>query len=251
LELSGELGADALTKDPVDFGKIRIESAPPIQGYPGVRVTLPYSFREGIDSIQTTWEFPELEGKTTHVCGFRDRVRPNEVSCVADATPGRPVQLLLYFHKQYPSSNIRLASLLIRFAGTGGLGKSDLSYAVPVGTGPATSRIDTQESRLRQMDLGVNGMVLKAVTSPNKEGGDQNIEFKIPLLNRSAGEFYIYATVRSPTGARISRVVSETKWKPDYEILREGSQEFLVFRMELKKNPENGEYLVEGFELKT
>ena len=251
LELSGDLSAEALVKENVDFGKIHIESAPPIQGYPGVRVTLPYFFREGVDSIHTTWEFPDLEGKTTHVCSFRDRVRSNEVPCVSDATPGKPIQLLLYFHKQYPSSTIRLASFLIRFAGTGGFGKSDLSYAIPVGTLQAVSRIDTRETRLRQMDLGVNGMTLRSVSAPNKEGGDQNIEFKIPLLNRSAGEFYIYATVRSPTGARISRVISETNLKPDYVIQREGSQEFLVFNMELKKNPENGEYLVEGFELKT
>jgi hypothetical protein len=101
------------------------------------------------------------------------------------------------------------------------------------------------------MDLGVNGMALRAVTAPNKEGGDKNIEFKIPLMNRSAGEFYIYATVRSPTGVRISRIVSESSYTPDYQIVREGSQDFLVFNMELKKNPENGEYLVEGFELKT
>jgi hypothetical protein len=250
LELRGDLSADALTKEEIDFRKIRIETAPPIRGYPGVRVTLPYIYREGMDSIHTTWEFPELEGKTTHVCSFRWKVRSDEVSCVADRTPGKPIQLLLYFHKQYPSSNIKLASFLVRFAGTANTGKSDLSYAVPVGIVEASSRIDTAEPQLRQMDLGVNGMALRAVTAPNKEGGDQNIEFKIPLLNHSAGEFYIYATVRSPTGVRISRIVSETQYKPDYQIVREGSQEFLVFNMELKKNPENGEYLVEGFELK-
>ena len=100
------------------------------------------------------------------------------------------------------------------------------------------------------IDLDVNAMKLLALNQANDEGGDQNIEVTVPLVNHSAGKFSIFASVRSPTGKRIMHVLGESS-KKKFEVISVAGTEFLKFNIPLKKNPEEGEYLIEGFELKT
>jgi hypothetical protein len=250
IQIHGLLSVDESPKEEIDFRNIKLEEAPPIQGFPGVKLTLPVHYKESMESIHLNWEFPVLEGKTTHVCTFDERSMKKDIPCVTQAKPGSPIQLQLYFYKSYPSSLIKLASFVINHKGTEENGKTRHSYIVPADIEAATSRIETGLSKLEQLDLSVNEMKLAAVTQANSEGGDQNIAFSVPLIKRDAGEFEIYVNVRSPSGMKMSALVTES-FKKKYEIQNIQGVDYLNFHLPLKKNPEEGEYIVESFELRT
>jgi hypothetical protein len=251
IHLHGLLSIEEVAKEEIDFSKIKIEEAMLIQGFPGVKVTLPLNFKESMEYIHLNWEFTGLEGKTTHVCHFKAKPLKNSIPCYAEAKPGEPIKLQLYFYKSYPSSLIKLASFVVHYMGTEATGKTRHSYTVPFGVETASARIETGHNNLDQLDLGVNDMKLAAVTQTNSDGGDQNIAFSIPLVNRPAGEFEIYINVRSPSGVKVSALVSESSKKKKYEIVRINEIDYINFHLPLKKNPEEGEYIVESFELRT
>jgi hypothetical protein len=56
--------------------------------------------------------------------------------------------------------------------------------------------------------------------------------------------------VRSPSGVKVSTLVTESLRKK-YEVQTIQGVEYLNFHLPLKKNPEEGEYIVESFELRT
>jgi hypothetical protein len=92
---------------------------------------------------------------------------------------------------------------------------------------------------------------LSAVSQANEERGDQNIEVMVPLQNRLAGQFNLLTTIRSPTGKQILYIERENSPTKKFDIVNIDGVELVKFLVALKKNPEDGEYMLEGFELKT
>jgi hypothetical protein len=129
--------------------------------------------------------------------------------------------------------------------------KTDHDFIIPVNVSNASATIKTGNSILQRLDLDVNKMKLSAVSQPNEEGGDQNIQVMVPLQNRPAGKFNLLTTIRSPTGKQILHIVRETSPTKKFEMVNIDGVEFVKFLVALKKNPEDGEYMLEGFELKT
>lgn len=72
----------------------------------------------------------------------------------------------------------------------------------------------------------------------------------VPLLNRDAGKFHIYNVVRSPTGKSIQSIASEGL-AADYKIEVVNGVHMLKYTIPLKKNPEDGVYIVDSFEMST
>lgn len=250
LELPGNLSLNALDKIAIDFSKIKMGPAPIINGYQGVITTFPVPFRDDIESIHLDWEVVSVEGKTTHVCNFERKERNDEVPCQTKNVPGQPIIIQSYFFKQYPKSVVKLASVLIRYKGSESATKDDHSYVIPVNTPNAEFFMNYQNSTFDLIDLSVNDMKLSTDTRPNGKGGDQNIDILIPLINHKAGEFRIGTTMRSPTGKQIYNITSESL-KKEYTLTTIGGVEYVKFSVELKKNPEEGEYILESFEIKT
>lgn len=250
-------GLMALTKSAekeLDYSKIKVEHNDAINGYPGVRVVLPITHREDLDSVHLHWEFPELENKTTHVCFMsieRKIELRHQVPCYLEAKVGGEVRILSHFHKEYPKGKVRLASFSLHYRGSQKTTKENTNFTVPVNQQNAGLVLQTEQTKMNLLDLDVNKMKLSAVEELNNAGGDQNIELKIPLLRKEAGKFYIIATIRTPSGARINKIVEEQSPIKDFSTIVENGQEYIRYLVPLKKNPEDGEYLVEGFELKT
>jgi hypothetical protein len=123
-------------------------------------------------------------------------------------------------------------------------------YVVPPLTSNASFQLVTGKSSLPLLDLDVNKMKLSTQTKLNEHQGDQNIEVLLPLMNRYAGKFQIYTTISSPSGKRILELTSE-RGKDKYTITKISGVDYLKFTIPLKKNPEEGEYILESFEIQT
>ena len=251
LELPGFLSLNQIEKDVLDPYQIKIEQAPIIQGYSGLIVTLPIPLRENLEIIHLKWEFKDLEGKTVNVCMNNRRVAKNEIPCFIGQEVGKPIKIQSYFYKEYPSSLVKLASMTLRYKASETATKTDHDFIIPVNVSNASATITTGNSILQRLDLDVNKMKLSAVSQANEEGGDQNIEVMVPLQNRPAGQFNLLTTIRSPTGKQILHIVRENSPTKKFEIVNIDGVDFVKFLVALKKNPEDGEYMIEGFELKT
>lgn len=248
IELPGLLSLKAFDRPLLDMSKIILEPAPVIKGYHGVITTLPIPKKMNMDSIHMYWEFADLEAITPSVC----RIKYNDRGIPCDMTKqeGDFLKIHTYWHKEYPNSLVKLASFVIRYKGTKNSTKLDHDYVVPVNTNNASYRLESGHSSLPLLDLDVNKMKLATETKENKEGGDQNIEVLVPLLNREAGKFYIYTYIRTPSGKRIIEITKETS-KDYYTITKISGVDYLKFHIPLKKNPEEGEYILESLEIKT
>lgn len=247
--LQGDISLKKDEKPVLDPHKIKIEKAPTINQYPGLILTLPIPFRKDIENIHLTWSFPGLEKKTTHVCNSSRSATPGVLPCILDPIEGQPIKLQAYFFKEYPATKIELASLLVTLKGSAVATKMDFSYVIPPNTSSATYFLETPNKHLNLLNLDVNKMQLKALTQLNEKGGDQSIVVSLPLLNEDAGKFYFVMTFRSPTGKRILHVLDAKRKKYEKSII--DGIEHIVFQVPLLKNPESGEYLVEGFKLET
>jgi Putative zinc-binding metallo-peptidase len=243
--IDGFMSLEDPSKQDIDVAKIRLDKLPPIDGYPGLKVTLPIPYEENFDSIHLTWEFPTLEGKTVHVCGLS-----RNFPCLMTERLGDQIVIHNYFHKQYPNSQVKLASLTINRKATENSAQDREYVTIPVNTPHLQTSIDTGKNYFDLIDLEVNQMKLKAVTKENKEGGNQNIEISIPLTNANAGKYYIMTTIRTPTGKSILDIVNENGVNKGY-VLDEGGTKYLRFIVPLKKNPEDGIYMIESFRIKT
>jgi hypothetical protein len=93
-------------------------------------------------------------------------------------------------------------------------------------------------------------MKLSTQTKLNEHQGDQNIEVLIPLMNRDAGKFQIYTSITSPSGKRITELTSENS-KKKFTLTKISGIDYVSFTIPLKKNPEEGEYILESFEIQT
>lgn len=247
--VDGFLSVEKAPAPEVDLSKITIEHAPVVNGYPGVIVTLPIPWKEDLQSIHYNWEYEVVQQKTVHVCNPTSKVYG--VPCFLTGKPGENIKLQGYFYKEYPSSTIKLASFSLHYKGTESKSKDSHDYIVPQNLANASIYLETPTQQLPLHDLDVNQMKLKAVTKDNRDGGDQNIEVTIPLTNREAGKFYIYNVVRSPTGKSISSIASEEDRNAGHKIEKIDGAYYLTYTIPLKKNPEDGVYIIESFELKT
>lgn len=249
--IDGLLSVEKVPAPEIDLSKINISHAPVINGYPGVIVTLPIPWKEDLDSIHYHWEYEAVQQKTVHVCNPSGKVYRDDAPCFLTGKPGENIKLQGYFFKEYPSSTVKLASFSLHYKGTETKSKASHDYIVPQNLSNASIYIETPTQVMRIHDLDVNQMKLKAVTKSNREGGDQNIEVTVPLTNRDAGKFYIYNTVRSPTGKNVLSIATENDSKAGHRIEVVGGVHYLTYTIPLKKNPEDGVYIIESFELKT
>lgn len=248
--LDGFLSLDKQGFAPVDLSKIILTNLPSIDGYPGVKLELPIKYEENIYSAHITWEFVSLEGKTLHVCLSYDRPRSGQ-PCLITEKYGDNLAFQSYFQKDYPDSKIKLASLKIKRKATTKNAEDSQDIIIPVNTPHLSTEIKTGRDSLNLLDLEVNQMKLKAVKESNDLGGDQNIELTLPLLNHEAGKYDIMTTIRSPTGKQILKIVKEDSKINNAEIFVKNEIKFIRFKVPLKKNPEDGEYMIESFEIKT
>lgn len=249
IHLDGNLSGSGTPQVDFDVTKISLEKAETIEGYPGIITTLPINMTENMDSIHLTWELENLQEKTVHVCS----VKPLQ-NCMVTEKFGDQLKLKSYFFKEYPDSRIKLANITITFKGSSEKSKGTQRVVVPASLPNASTYIVTGHKDMLVHDLDVNAMKLRAITKPNKEGGDQNIEVSIPLLNREAGLFYVRSYVRSPTGKSIYGSAYESEYKkafPEYEISKANGQYLLKYMIPLKKNPEDGVYIIESFSTET
>ena len=247
--IDGNLSPEKKKAEYMDLSLIKMRPAPVIGGYHGVITTLPIKFQESLDSIHVTWEFSDLEGKTVHVCQ-NGQSRSLETPCFISPKVGGTIVLQSYFHKQYPRSIVKLASLHFEYKGTATSGKSSEDYIIPQNLSNTSITIDSGTKELKLIDLDVNSMKLRAVSRPNEIEGDQNIEITIPLINHMAGKFKISTTVRSPTEKHIYNVLPESL-SERYERIEVNGVHYLKFQVPLKKNPEDGVYILESFETST
>ena len=247
--IDGSLAIDKAPKEELDPTKIVLEKAPVVEGYPGIIITLPIPYKEDIESIHLNWEYEIVQQKTVHVCTTKNTTR-SKYPCFLTSKPGEPIKILGYFFKEYPNSKVKLASILVQYAGSTEQAKSKQTYIVPQNLANAGIYISTGNDELKLHDLDVNRMTLKAVTALNKLGGDQSIEVTVPLLNRDAGKFHIYNVVRSPTGKSIQSIASEGL-AADYKIEVVNGVHMLKYTIPLKKNPEDGVYIVDSFKMST
>ena len=234
----------------VDISKISLEKLPSVDGYPGIKLNLPIKYEENFDSVHITWEFEALEGKTIHVC-MAAFVRKVEYPCLLTQNFGDSLSFQNYFKKDYPDSKIKLASISIHRKATTKSSKQSQDIIIPVNTPHLETEIITGRDRLELIDLEVNQMKLKAITEANDVGGDQNIEITMPLLNHQAGQYYIMTTIRSPKGKQIFKISNEDSKISNATVFMENEMKFIRFKVPLKKNPEDGEYMIQSFEIKT
>lgn len=248
--IDGFLSIEKAPVPDLDLSKINIAHAPVIDGYPGVIVTLPIPWKEDLESIHYHWEYESVQQKTVHVCRPERRER-EKVPCFLTGKPGEDIKLQGYFFKEYPSSTVKLASFSLHYKGTETKAKDSHDYIVPQNLSNASIYLETPTQEMKLHDLDVNQMKLKAVTKENREGGDQNIEVSVPITNREAGKFYIFNTVRSPTGKQILSIATEGDTKAGHRLEKINGVYHLTYTIPLKKNPEDGVYILESFELKT
>jgi hypothetical protein len=246
--IDGFLSLNAAGTPDIDISKIKLENLPTIDGYPGVKVTIPIKYEENFESVHLAWEFTKLESKTVHVC--KPSSSRYKIPCLLTERYGNLLVIQSYFHKQYPNSQIKLASMKINRKATLKSAKDSQDISIPVDTPHLKTRIQTGRSSLDLIDLEVNQMKLKAITEANKEGGDQNIEISIPILNDSAGEYDVMTTIRSPNGKSILDIVSQDGVRTG-KIREDNGMKYLTFKVPLKKNPEDGVYMIESFQVKT
>lgn len=249
LYIDGNLSVETRKRLELDVAQIKLEPAPVKNGYHGVITSLPIAMQEDFNTIHLTWEFSALEGKTVHVCK-KKKFMDYEVPCLLTGKTGENIKILSYFHKQYPRSAVKLANIYIEHKGTSQSAKSSDDYIIPQGLPNASTTVDSGAKELSLIDLEVNQMKLQALTRENDDGGDQNIQVTVPIQNSDSGKFYIMSKVRSPTGKGILGIVTERMQK-DYEVIQLGEQKFIKFTIPLRKNPEDGVYILESFEVRT
>jgi hypothetical protein len=234
----------------VDISKISLEKLASVDGYPGIKLNLPIKYQENFESVHVTWEFEALEGKTLHVC-YPSFIRRVDYPCLLTQNFGDSLSFQSYFKKEYPNSKIKLASISIFHKATTKSAKYSQDIIIPVNTPHLATEIMTGRDKLELIDLEVNQMKLKAITEVNDVGGDQNIEITLPLLNHQAGKYYIMTTIRSPKGKQILKITNEDSKISNGTVLMENEMKFIRFKVPLQKNPEDGEYMLESFEVKT
>jgi hypothetical protein len=179
------------------------------------------------------------------------RLSKNEIPCFTGQEIGKPIKIQSYFYKEYPSSLVKLASITLRYKASETATKTDHDFIIPVNVSNVSATITNGNSLLQRLDLDVNKMKLSAVSQANEEGGDQNIEIMVPMQNRLAGQFNLITTIRSPTGKQILHIVRENSQAKKFEIVNIDGFDLVKLLVALKKNPEDGEYMLEGFELTT
>lgn len=226
----------------IDVSRIKFDPAPIVDGHRGYKVTLPVPYSDDLDSIYLDWDFVNLEEKTTSVCNLKV-IR--HTKCLIHQEAGKPIEVLVYFHKEYPSSQVQLAHMKVSFMG------SEKRQAVPVSTPNTTFFYSSEAKKLNLVDLEVNQMKLTVEKWKNREGGDQNIVITVPLINDDAGIYSIFANISSPTGQRISGHMFSKFKGGEYRVTEENGQKILHFRVPLKMNPEDGVYILESLKVET
>lgn len=233
--LKGNLGARKRLKPYIDISKIKINSQPTYEGHQGIEIVIPTPHTEGLDSIHLDWDVKSMDHPTVHVCSGH-----STQNCYL-SKPGDPeIRIRSYFWKEYPTGTINLAHMTLLY-------NADKIYAKDTFRFPITQTIgfshNTGRTKAALVDLDVNQMKLAVEKGQNSNGGDTSINFSLPINSVDYEDYRIMVAIMSPSGKRLLHIAT----KDDSKIVA-GK---IIFNFPLYINQEQGEYIIDSFDIKT
>ncbi|MBY0555390.1 hypothetical protein K2P97_12730 [bacterium] len=233
--LKGNLGAKKRTKPYIDLAKIKINPQPAYEGHQGVEIVIPTPHQQGLNSVHLNWDIKAMDHPTVNVCAGH-----STQNCFL-SSPGDPeIKIRSYFWKEYAAGTINLTHLTFIYDADKVYGKETFRF-------PITQQIgfshNTGRSKASLLDLNVNQMKLAVEKGQNKNGGDTSINFSLPITEVEYDDYNIMVAIMNPSGKRILHIATKNNSK-----IVAGN---IVFNFPLFINQEQGEYIIESFEVKT
>ncbi|MEQ1722677.1 MAG: putative zinc-binding metallopeptidase [Pseudobdellovibrio sp.] len=238
LYLKGSLIVNKRTKPTLDQSSIKVKSQPTIDGHNGIELIIPVKHTADLNMINLDWDLTSMNHPVGHRCFSRNY----EGNCFLSEVGDSEVRIRSYFWKQYPTGQVNLTNLTLNYAAT-------KSYIAENFKFPINKQIGFEHFsgviKTNLIELDVNSMKLSVEKGDNDKGGDTSIKFDLPITMNSLDhdDFYIYVTVRGPSGKSLGHSVS----KNDSKVVN-GK---LSFKFPLYTNQEKGEYIVESFSVST